>query len=70
MKVMFTENANRIFNRAIDDYHRFDDVDHPVENPFDEGSLDHLLYMKNWVDTVQWHLELSLIHISEPTRPY
>ena len=57
MKVMFTENANRIFNRAIDDYHRFDDVDHPVENPFDEGSLDHLLYMKNWVDTVQWHLE-------------
>ena len=47
MKVMFTENANRIFNRAIDDYHRFDDVDHPVENPFDEGSLDHLLYMKN-----------------------
>lgn len=54
---MFTENANRIFNRAIDDYHRFDDVDHPVENPFDEGLLDHLLYMKNWVDTVQWHLE-------------
>lgn len=50
MKVMFTENANRIFNRAIDDYHRFDDVDHPVENPFDEGSLDHLLYMKNgWI---------------------
>ena len=32
-------------------------MDHPVENPFDEGSLDHLLYMKNWVDTVQWHLE-------------
>ena len=54
---MFTETANEIFNRAIDDYHRFDDVDHPVENPFDEGSLDHLLYMKNWVDTVQWHLE-------------
>ena len=39
---MFTENANRIFNRAIDDYHRFDDVDHPVENPFDEGSLEAL----------------------------
>ena len=45
MKVMFTENANRIFNRAIDDYHRFDDGSHPVENPFDEGSLAHLLYM-------------------------
>lgn len=54
---MFTENANRIFNRAIDDYHRWDDVDRPAENPFEPGSLDHLLYRKNWIDTVQWHLE-------------
>ncbi len=54
---MFTENANKIFNRAIEDYHRYDDVDHQPVNPFPEGSLDHLLYMKNWVDTVQWHLE-------------
>ncbi len=54
---MFTENANRIFNRAIDDYHRWDDVDHAMENPFEAGSLDHLLYHKNWIDTVQWHLE-------------
>jgi len=54
---MFTENANRIFERAIADYHRWDDVDHPMENPFEAGSLDHLLYRKNWIDTVQWHLE-------------
>lgn len=54
---MFTENANQIFNRAINDYHRWDDVDHPMENPFTNGSLDHLLYHKNWIDTVQWHLE-------------
>ncbi len=54
---MFTENANRIFNRAIEDYHRYDDVDRPVENPFEAGSIDHLLYAKNWIDTVQWHLE-------------
>lgn len=54
---MFTENANRIFNRAIDDYHRYDDVDRKIENPFGEGSIDHLLYAKNWIDTVQWHLE-------------
>ncbi len=54
---MFTENANRIFNRAIEDYHRWDDVDHPIENPYSAGSLDHLLYHKNWIDTVQWHLE-------------
>ncbi len=54
---MFTENANRIFNRAIGDYHRWDDVDHPIENPYEAGTLDHLLYHKNWIDTVQWHLE-------------
>jgi len=54
---MFTENANQIFNRAIADYHRWDDVDHPMENPYEAGSLDALLYHKNWIDTVQWHLE-------------
>lgn len=54
---MFTQNANAIFNRSIDDYHRFDDVDHPIENPYEKGTLDHLLYSKNWIDTVQWHLE-------------
>ena len=54
---MFTENANRIFNLVIDDYHRWDDVDHPMENPYEGGTLDHLLYHKNWIDTVQWHLE-------------
>lgn len=54
---MFTENANRIFRQVIDDYHRFDDVDHPVNNPYTNGSIDFLLYEKCWVDTVQWHLE-------------
>ncbi len=54
---MFTGNANAIFNRAIEDYHRHDDVDHVFETPFAAGSLDALLYEKNMVDTVQWHLE-------------
>ena len=54
---MFTETANEIFNRAIGDYHRWDDVDHPIENPYEPGSLEHLLYHKNWIDNVQWHLE-------------
>lgn len=54
---MFTENANRIFNEAITEYHRWDDVDHAVSNPYAAGTLDHLLYAKNWIDTVQWHLE-------------
>ena len=54
---MFTENANRIFDRAIGEYHRWDDVDRPIENPFEQGTIDRLLYHKNWIDTVQWHLE-------------
>lgn len=54
---MFTENANRIFNETIEEYHRWDDVDHPLTNPYPSDSLDHLLYRKNWIDTVQWHLE-------------
>ena len=54
---MFTENANKIFQRAIDDYHRHDNVDQPIENPYTAGSLDALLYHKNWIDTVQWHFE-------------
>jgi hypothetical protein len=54
---MFTKNANAIFERVIADYHRYDNVDQPIENPFEAGTIDHLLYAKNWIDTVQWHLE-------------
>lgn len=54
---MFTEEANRIFTRAIEDYHRWDDVDHGMENPYEAGTLEGLLYHKCWIDTVQWHLE-------------
>ncbi len=52
-----TENAWEIFNKSIADYHLFDDVDLPINNPFEQGSLERILYAKNWIDTVQWHLE-------------
>jgi hypothetical protein len=54
---MNIKEANRIFNLSIDDYHRYDHVDHPMENPFKKDSFDYILYEKNWIDTVQWHLE-------------
>lgn len=54
---MFTEQANSIFARAITDYHTHDNIDHPSANPYTPGSIEHLLYAKNWIDTVQWHLE-------------
>jgi len=53
----FVEQANRIFAQAVKDYHRTDDVDTPVNNPYQAGTIEHDLYLKNWIDTVQWHLE-------------
>src|SRR4051812_4913472 len=53
-------SANRcyeIFEKSIEDYHLQDHVDAPIRNPFTDGSFEHLLYVKNWIDTVQWHLE-------------
>lgn len=53
----FSENSNNIFDVCINEYHKTDNVDTPVNNPFKELSLDWYLYAKNWIDTVQWHLE-------------
>ena len=54
---MLTDTANRIFEESIADYHRTDDVDRPIANPYPKDGIEHLLYLKNWIDTVQWHLE-------------
>ena len=53
----FTEQANQIFNRAINDYHVTDNVDTPINNPYQKGSIEFNLYLKCWIDTVQWHFE-------------
>ena len=49
--------AFAIFEQSIETYHILDAVDQPFENPFDSHTLEHLLYRKNWIDTVQWHFE-------------
>jgi hypothetical protein len=54
---MQIENAIKIFQQSINDYHINDSVDTEVKNTYPKGSIEHLLYIKNWVDTVQWHLE-------------
>ena len=53
----FSEHSNKIFNQAIRDYHLTDNVDTPMNNPYERGSIDYSLYMKCWIDTVQWHFE-------------
>ncbi len=52
-----TELCWKVFNQSIDDYHKFDNIDQPINNPYKKEELEHLLYHKNWVDTVQWHFE-------------
>ena len=53
----FTEIANKIFNHAIDDYHVKDNIDTPINNPYNRESIENRLYLKCWIDTVQWHFE-------------
>ncbi|ETK02055.1 hypothetical protein N425_06480 [Tannerella sp. oral taxon BU063 isolate Cell 2] len=53
----FSKTAYPIFERAIDDYHVSDDVDAPIRNPYPALGIEADLYLKNWIDTVQWHLE-------------
>ena len=53
----FSEYAWGIFNRSIEDYHITDDVDAVKPNHYENNSLEQILYDKNWIDTVQWHLE-------------
>ena len=53
----FTEQANKIFIQAIKDYHLTDNVDTPIHNPYDRDSIEYQLYLKCWIDTVQWHYE-------------
>lgn len=55
---MFTSKANKIFQDVIEKYHIINTVDQPFENPYSKTDLlEHLLYRKSWIDTVQWHYE-------------
>jgi len=54
---MSIELYNQIFNQSIADYHIHNNVDQPILNPYEKAAFEHLLYLKNWIDTVQWHLE-------------
>ena len=53
----FSQESFEVFERSIEDYHKSDNVDTPIANPYKEKSIEFYLYLKNWIDTVQWHLE-------------
>jgi hypothetical protein len=54
---MFSKLAIGIFQESIVKYHIKDDVYQSFSNPYEMDSIEHLLYRKNWIDTVQWHYE-------------
>jgi hypothetical protein len=54
---MISSICNSIFDESVSRYHLHDHVDQAIENPYPKDQLEHLLYLKNWIDTVQWHLE-------------
>ncbi len=58
IKVMsFSKQSLEIFKLSIDDYHVLNNIDTQIKNPFQQNSIEYFLYLKNWIDTVQWHLE-------------
>ncbi|WP_456421901.1 DUF4254 domain-containing protein [Lutibacter sp.] len=54
---MSAQEYNKLFDEVIAKYHIIDNVDQPFKNPYNKDTFEHLLYRKNWIDTVQWHYE-------------
>ena len=54
---MISQIANTVFNKAINEYHIEDNINAQVESPYNKESIEHLLHVKNWIDTAQWHME-------------
>ena len=53
----FILTTNQIFHQSVEDYHLTDNINQPCNNPYPDGTIEHDLYQKNWIDAVQWHLE-------------
>jgi len=56
-EIKISKKAIKIFEKSVNDYHVYDDISRNPNNPFENKSFEHLLYEKNWIDTVQWHYE-------------
>jgi Protein of unknown function (DUF4254) len=53
----FVDLCNKIFEESVVDYHVSNHVDAPINNKYEVKSIEYYLYLKNWIDAVQWHLE-------------
>jgi hypothetical protein len=53
----FSSICNDIFWKSTTDYHVTDSVDASINNPYELKTIEYYLYLKNWIDAVQWHFE-------------
>ncbi len=53
----FSTLCNEIFEKSTAAYHVTDSVDASMNNPYEMKSIEYYLYLKNWIDAVQWHFE-------------
>ena len=53
----FSNLCNDIFSKSTTDYHVTDSVDALMNNPYELKTIEYYLYLKNWIDAVQWHFE-------------
>ena len=56
-KTAISSLAIKVFEKSVEDYHVHDDINRAASNPYEKKDFEHLLYEKNWIDTVQWHYE-------------
>ena len=54
---MNIKHCFEVFNEAIRLYHERDDIEFEYINPYEKFTLDHLLFKKAYIDTIQWHCE-------------
>ena len=57
LEILKAKSLVSIFDKCIDDYHKLDNVNQEIINPFEKNSFEGILYRKCWIDTVQWHYE-------------
>ena len=54
---MISNIANQVFQQVVEDYHLHDEIYHHINNPYSKDTVEHLLYLKCWIDAMQWHME-------------
>ena len=55
--MLFAELCYQIFEESTSCYHQKDCVDAEMVNPYEYKSIEYYLFLKNWIDAIQWHLE-------------